>query len=189
MWPQGGREQASGSSLTIHEPKLHINVLQAKCACSQRSRSSVSNCFLFVASWCNMIPYISLFFYAGITAARLASYDRPIRSPPPKLRPEQVEGLTRDLVAYKRTLAAVHSGADLSAAVDGVLGYDAGECKGGYKPSLWYLPSIESSHFIGISTSSASTGCYVQRGTWLHLLGMSCILLAAQCTVALIIDI
>eukprot|EP00879_Flechtneria_rotunda_P009691 GHRR01010140.1.p1 GENE.GHRR01010140.1~~GHRR01010140.1.p1 ORF type:complete len:1019 (+),score=414.74 GHRR01010140.1:666-3722(+) len=130
MWPQGGREQASGSSLTIHEPKLHINVLQAKCACSQRSRSSVSNCFLFVASWCNMIPYISLFFYAGITAARLASYDRPIRSPPPKLRPEQVEGLTRDLVAYKRTLAAVHSGADLSAAVDGVLGYDAGECKG-----------------------------------------------------------
>jgi hypothetical protein len=24
----------------------------------------------------------------------------------------------------------VHSGADLSAAIDGVLGYDAGECKG-----------------------------------------------------------
>lgn len=31
----------------------------------------------------------------------------------------------------RRTLAAVHSGADLSAAIDGVLGYDAGECKGG----------------------------------------------------------
>jgi hypothetical protein len=30
----------------------------------------------------------------------------------------------------RRTLAAVHSGADLSAAIDGVLGYDAGECKG-----------------------------------------------------------
>lgn len=25
----------------------------------------------------------------------------------------------------------MHSGADLSAAIDGVLGYDAGECKGG----------------------------------------------------------
>jgi hypothetical protein len=33
-------------------------------------------------------------------------------------------------VSCRRTLAAVHSGADLSAAIDGVLGYDAGECKG-----------------------------------------------------------
>jgi hypothetical protein len=33
-------------------------------------------------------------------------------------------------VCCRRTLAAVHSGADLSAAIDGVLGYDAGECKG-----------------------------------------------------------
>jgi hypothetical protein len=33
-------------------------------------------------------------------------------------------------VECRRTLAAVHSGADLSAAIDGVLGYDAGECKG-----------------------------------------------------------
>ncbi len=42
----------------------------------------------------------------------------------------QVHGLTEDLIAYRRTLAAVHSGADLAAAIDGVLGYDAGECKG-----------------------------------------------------------
>lgn len=34
------------------------------------------------------------------------------------------------LPTCRRTLAAVHSGADLSAAIDGVLGYDAGECKG-----------------------------------------------------------
>jgi hypothetical protein len=33
-------------------------------------------------------------------------------------------------VSCRRTLAAVHSGADLAAAIDGVLGYDAGECKG-----------------------------------------------------------
>lgn len=33
-------------------------------------------------------------------------------------------------MSCRRTLAAVHSGADLSAAIDGVLGYDAGECKG-----------------------------------------------------------
>jgi len=46
-----------------------------------------------------------------------------------------VEGLTEDLIAYRRTLAAVHSGADLSAAIDGVLGYDAGECKGKSLPA------------------------------------------------------
>lgn len=37
---------------------------------------------------------------------------------------------TAVLHSCRRTLAAVHSGADLSAAIDGVLGYDAGECKG-----------------------------------------------------------
>lgn len=68
--------------------------------------------------------------YTGIDAARLASYDRPIRSPPPKFSEQQVAGLAADLACYRRTLAAVHSGADLASAVDGVLGYDAGECKG-----------------------------------------------------------
>lgn len=63
-------------------------------------------------------------------AERLASYDRPIVSPPPRFNDGQVAGLTEDLIAYRRTLAAVHSGADLAAAIDGVLGYDAGECKG-----------------------------------------------------------
>ena len=72
----------------------------------------------------------ALFVPAGINAERLASYDRPIRSSTPTFSAEQVPGLTEDLIAYRRTLAAVHSGADLSAAIDGVLGYDAGECKG-----------------------------------------------------------
>lgn len=67
---------------------------------------------------------------AGITPERLASFDRPIRSPPPHFSEQQLPQLTADLQAYRRTLAAVHSGADLAAAVDGVLGYDAGECKG-----------------------------------------------------------
>ncbi|KAF8064622.1 R1 [Scenedesmus sp. PABB004] len=66
----------------------------------------------------------------GITAERLASYDRPIKSGPPTFDARTVPQLTSDLIAYRRTLAAVHSGADLSAAIDGVLGYDAGNCKG-----------------------------------------------------------
>ena len=39
----------------------------------------------------------------GIDAARLASYDRAIRDEP-SFKPEQVEGLTRDLTAYLSTL-------------------------------------------------------------------------------------
>ncbi|WIA18801.1 hypothetical protein OEZ85_003484 [Tetradesmus obliquus] len=66
----------------------------------------------------------------GITPERLASFDRAIRSPPQKFPEQVLPQLTEDLIAYRRTLAAVHSGADLSAAIDGVLGYDAGECKG-----------------------------------------------------------
>lgn len=67
---------------------------------------------------------------AGITSARLASYDRAITAEPPRFAEQQLANLAADLTAYRRTLAAVHSGADLAAAIDGVLGYDAGECKG-----------------------------------------------------------
>ena len=40
---------------------------------------------------------------SGIDVARLASYDRAIREEP-SFKPEQVEGLTRDLTAYLTTL-------------------------------------------------------------------------------------
>jgi alpha-glucan,water dikinase len=41
-----------------------------------------------------------------------------------------VQGLTRDLTEYLRTLKAVHSGADLASAADAVLGYKQGSSQG-----------------------------------------------------------
>ncbi|XP_020589456.1 alpha-glucan water dikinase, chloroplastic isoform X2 [Phalaenopsis equestris] len=58
----------------------------------------------------------------GITKERLLSYDRAIHSEP-NFRPEQKEGLLRDLGNYMRTLKAVHSGADLESAIATCLGY------------------------------------------------------------------
>jgi hypothetical protein len=48
---------------------------------------------------------------AGITPARLASYDRPIRSAPQQFKAEVVPQLTDDLIAYRwaRSLVAVLS--------------------------------------------------------------------------------
>lgn len=65
----------------------------------------------------------------NIDRERLRSYDRPIHSEP-KFSPSQVEGLTRDLTEYLRTLKAVHSGADLDSAVAAVLGYSQSQSKG-----------------------------------------------------------
>jgi alpha-glucan,water dikinase len=58
----------------------------------------------------------------GVSKERLASYDRPIVSEP-DLKPEQKEGLIRDLGNYLKTLKAVHSGADLESAAASVVGY------------------------------------------------------------------
>ncbi|KMS97340.1 hypothetical protein BVRB_6g155850 isoform B [Beta vulgaris subsp. vulgaris] len=58
----------------------------------------------------------------GITKERLLSYDRAIHSEP-KLRSDQKEGLLRDLGHYLKTLKAVHSGADLEAAISNCMGY------------------------------------------------------------------
>ena len=44
---------------------------------------------------------------AGIDPERLASYDRPIRSPPPTFSSQQVQGLTEDLIAYRCAAAVV----------------------------------------------------------------------------------
>ncbi|KAL9253204.1 Alpha-glucan water dikinase, chloroplastic-like protein [Drosera capensis] len=60
----------------------------------------------------------------GITKKRLLSYDRAIHSEP-NFRRDQKEGLLRDLGNYLRTLKAVHSGADLEAAVSNCMGYQA----------------------------------------------------------------
>ncbi|GMH01575.1 hypothetical protein Nepgr_003414 [Nepenthes gracilis] len=60
----------------------------------------------------------------GITKERLLSYDRAIHSEP-NFRRDQKEGLLRDLGNYMRTLKAVHSGADLDAAVSNCIGYRA----------------------------------------------------------------
>ncbi|KAG0502608.1 hypothetical protein HPP92_002680 [Vanilla planifolia] len=58
----------------------------------------------------------------GITKERLLSYDRAIHSEP-NFRPDQKEGLLRDLENYLKTLKAVHSGADLESAIATCLGY------------------------------------------------------------------
>ncbi|KAL8137845.1 hypothetical protein V2J09_003846 [Rumex salicifolius] len=58
----------------------------------------------------------------GITKDRLLSYDRAIHSEP-QFRDGQKEGLLRDLKNYMRSLKAVHSGADLEAAVSNCVGY------------------------------------------------------------------
>ncbi|GAB2280495.1 hypothetical protein Dimus_015122 [Dionaea muscipula] len=60
----------------------------------------------------------------GITKERLLSYDRAIHSEP-NFNRDQKEGLLRDLGNYLRTLKAVHSGADLEAAVSNCMGYQA----------------------------------------------------------------
>lgn len=60
----------------------------------------------------------------GITKERLLSYDRAIHSDP-HFRPDQKEGLLRDLGHYMRTLKAVHSGADLQSSIATCLGYKA----------------------------------------------------------------
>ncbi|KAF3776216.1 Alpha-glucan water dikinase 2 [Nymphaea thermarum] len=57
----------------------------------------------------------------GITKQRLASYDRPITSEP-YFTSSSKDGLVRDLTSYLKTLKAVHSGADLDAAIAACLG-------------------------------------------------------------------
>ncbi|MQL91961.1 hypothetical protein Taro_024579 [Colocasia esculenta] len=60
----------------------------------------------------------------GITKERFLSYDRAIHSEP-SFRPNQKEGLLRDLGHYMRTLKAVHSGADLESSIATCMGYKA----------------------------------------------------------------
>ena len=84
---------------------------------------------LFIASDCDISVYWDHLHKNGIDAERMASYDRKICSEP-SFKPDQYEGLTRDLKEYLRTLKAVHSGADLDSAAEAVLGYHQDACKG-----------------------------------------------------------
>ena len=83
----------------------------------------------FIASDCDISVYWDHLYANGIDAQRMASYDRKICSEP-SFKPDQYEGLTRDLKEYLRTLKAVHSGADLDSASEAVLGYHQDACKG-----------------------------------------------------------
>ena len=83
----------------------------------------------FIAADCDINVYWDHLHANGIDAARMASYDRKICSEP-SFKPDQYEGLTRDLTEYLRTLKAVHSGADLDSASEAVLGYHQDACKG-----------------------------------------------------------
>ncbi len=66
---------------------------------------------------------------SGISAERLASYDRPIKNEPCFSR-QQVPGLLSDLRMYLHTLHSVHSGEDLASAAGSVLGYSIKSIKG-----------------------------------------------------------
>eukprot|EP00184_Porphyridium_aerugineum_P006156 CAMPEP_0184698584 /NCGR_PEP_ID=MMETSP0313-20130426/5155_1 /TAXON_ID=2792 /ORGANISM="Porphyridium aerugineum, Strain SAG 1380-2" /LENGTH=842 /DNA_ID=CAMNT_0027157547 /DNA_START=26 /DNA_END=2554 /DNA_ORIENTATION=- len=65
----------------------------------------------------------------GIDKKRLLSYDRAIHNEP-RFRPDQCEGLKRDLKAYLKTLKQVFSGGDLESSISRCLGYQASLLKG-----------------------------------------------------------
>mmetsp|Transcript_13764 Transcript_13764/g.50112 ORF Transcript_13764/g.50112 Transcript_13764/m.50112 type:complete len:1383 (-) Transcript_13764:628-4776(-) len=79
---------------------------------------------------CDIGVYWRVLEEGGIDRERLLSYDRAIHSEPDLGGNRDKRKLIRDLEAYQRTLKAVHSGADLQGAMEAVLGYDMGECKG-----------------------------------------------------------
>lgn len=83
----------------------------------------------FIAADCDISVYWDHLHANGITKERMASYDRKICGEP-SFKPDQYEGLTRDLKEYLRTLKAVHSGADLDSAAENVMGYHQDACKG-----------------------------------------------------------
>ncbi|GIL79977.1 hypothetical protein Vretifemale_9209, partial [Volvox reticuliferus] len=83
----------------------------------------------YIAAGLDITVYWRTLTSAGITAQRLASFDRPITSEP-RFGGQQAAGLQADLTAYMQTLQAVHGGDDLSSAVNNVLGYEETDMKG-----------------------------------------------------------
>ncbi|EFJ48915.1 hypothetical protein VOLCADRAFT_104469 [Volvox carteri f. nagariensis] len=83
----------------------------------------------YIAAGLSVTAYWRTLSSAGITAQRLASFDRPITSEP-RFSGQQAAGLQRDLTAYLQTLQAVHGGDDLASAINNVLGYQESDMKG-----------------------------------------------------------
>ncbi|PNW79708.1 hypothetical protein CHLRE_08g363874v5 [Chlamydomonas reinhardtii] len=83
----------------------------------------------YIAAGLDITAYWRTLAAAGISAQRLAGFDRPITSEP-RFSGQQAAGLQRDLAAYLQTLQAVHGGDDLRSAVNAVLGYSATDMKG-----------------------------------------------------------
>ncbi|KAG2439142.1 hypothetical protein HXX76_004509 [Chlamydomonas incerta] len=83
----------------------------------------------YIAAGLDITAYWRTLAAAGITAQRLASFDRAITSEP-RFSGQQAAGLQRDLAAYLQTLQAVHGGDDLRSAVSAVLGYSSVDMKG-----------------------------------------------------------
>ncbi|GIL62435.1 hypothetical protein Vafri_16667 [Volvox africanus] len=83
----------------------------------------------YIAAGLDVTVYWRTLTSAGITAQRLASFDRPITSEP-RFSGQQAAGLQKDLTTYMQTLQAVHGGDDLSSAINNVLGYEETDMKG-----------------------------------------------------------
>ncbi|KAK9838302.1 hypothetical protein WJX81_003198 [Elliptochloris bilobata] len=116
------KNAAKGGMMEEWHQKLHNNT----------SPDDVEICEALLAmlrGGCDPAGYWARLEEAGIDAARLASYDRAIRSEP-RFTVEQAPGLLRDLSAYLVTLKAVHSGMDLQSAAAAVLGYRQAPVKG-----------------------------------------------------------
>eukprot|EP00192_Tetraselmis_astigmatica_P006552 CAMPEP_0117678226 /NCGR_PEP_ID=MMETSP0804-20121206/17184_1 /TAXON_ID=1074897 /ORGANISM="Tetraselmis astigmatica, Strain CCMP880" /LENGTH=797 /DNA_ID=CAMNT_0005487599 /DNA_START=119 /DNA_END=2509 /DNA_ORIENTATION=- len=116
------KNNAKGGMMEEWHQKLHNNT----------SPDDVVICealLAYLKSGLDISAYWSTLKAANIDAARLASFDRSIRSEP-SFSQEQAPGLTRDLEHYLHTLKAVHCGDDLKSAAAGVLGYSQGHRKG-----------------------------------------------------------
>ncbi|XP_042502200.1 alpha-glucan water dikinase, chloroplastic-like isoform X2 [Macadamia integrifolia] len=104
-----------GGMMEEWHQKLHNNTSPDDVVICQALIDYIKNDFNVKAYWKTLNSN-------GITKERLLSYDRGIHSEP-NFRRDQKDGLLRDLEHYRRTLKAVHSGADLESAITKCLGY------------------------------------------------------------------
>ncbi|KAH7423050.1 hypothetical protein KP509_12G037200 [Ceratopteris richardii] len=111
------KNDCKGGMMEEWHQKLHNNTSPDDVVICQALLDYISNDLDIEAYWKTLNAN-------GVTKERLKSYDRPIVSEP-KFRPDQKEGLTRDLTAYLKTLKAVHSGADLESAIATCMGYSS----------------------------------------------------------------
>lgn len=116
------RSGAKGGMLEQWHQKLHNN----------SSPDDVVICqalLAYIRSGLDLAQYWSTLNAAGVTAERLASYDRPVTHEP-DFTEAQAAILEGDLAAYLDSLVAVHGGADLRSAGEAVMGYTRPAVKG-----------------------------------------------------------